>query len=131
MMKKFADKNRKALFGVILAAALALAAAPAMAQPGYGGAAQQGQPAPQEFDAATLQKFASVNAELAVIQSAFAQKLKGVQDQETAMAMQQEMNSEMVRAVQNKGLDVPTYNAIANQMSVDEELRNKVEKMKE
>ena len=136
-MKKFADKNRKALFGVVLAAALALAAAPAMAQPGYGGeqgAAQQGmqaqQPAKQDFDQPTLQKFASASAELGKIQTAFAQKLKGVQDQEEARGMQQKMHDEMVNAVQDKGLQVQEYNAIANQMSVDAELRKKVEQMR-
>jgi hypothetical protein len=129
MMKKIAARNRKTLFAVAFATALTLAAAPAMAQPGQAAAQQAQQPAAQEFDEADLQKFASVNTELAEIRSSFTQKLNGVQDQETAMAIQQEMNNEMVKAVQNKGLEVRTYNAIANQMSVDEELRKKVEQM--
>jgi hypothetical protein len=39
------------------------------------------------------------------------------------------MGGKMVMAVQNKGLEVETFNAIANQMGVDEQLRSKVETM--
>jgi hypothetical protein len=133
-MKKFAEKIRKPLFFTILAAALAMMAVPAMAQSDGGnagqGATQQSLEGQQRhFDELTLKKFATANVELGMIQNEFAQKLQGIQDQEKAMELQKEMGEKMVTAVQNKGLDVETYNAIANQMSVDEQLRSKVETM--
>ncbi len=133
-MKKFAEKTRKTLFFTVLAAALAMIAVPAMAQTGGGnagqGATQQSMEGQQRhFDESTLKKFAMANVELGKIQNDFAQKLQGTQDQEKAMALQKEMGEKMVTTVQNKGLDVETYNAIANQMSVDEQLRSRLEKM--
>lgn len=144
-MFSFVQKNRKALFGTIFAALLALTASPAMAQSGnYGsgnagqGAAQgaqgaQGaqQPAKQDFDDQTLEKFAAASAELSTIQDKYSEKLQGVQDREKAMNIQREMNEEMVQVVQDKGIDVQEYNAIANQMSADPELKSKVDKMVE
>ncbi|MCA1796715.1 MAG: DUF4168 domain-containing protein [Geobacteraceae bacterium] len=39
------------------------------------------------------------------------------------------MNDKMISVVDNSDIDVETYNYIANQMNVDEELRNKVQSM--
>lgn len=133
-MKKLAEKIRKPLFFTILAAALAMMAVPAMAQSDGGnagqGATQQSMEGQQRhFDELTLKKFATANVELGMIQNEFAQKLQGIQDQEKAMALQKEMGGKMVMAVQNKGLEVETFNAIANQMGVDEQLRSRVETM--
>jgi hypothetical protein len=133
-MKKLAEKIRKPLFFTILAAALAMMAVPAMAQSDSGnagqGATQQSMEGQQRhFDELTLKKFATANVELGMIQNEFAQKLQGIQDQEKAMALQKEMGGKMVMAVQNKGLEVETFNAIANQMGVDEQLRSRVETM--
>ncbi|MFO7983442.1 MAG: DUF4168 domain-containing protein [Desulfuromonadales bacterium] len=165
-MFSFVQKNRKALFGTIFAALLALTASPAMAQSGnYGsgnagqgaaqgqGAADQGaagqgaagqgaagqgaagqgaqQPAKQDFDDQTLEKFASASVELGTIQDKYSEKLEGVQDREKAMNIQREMNEEMVQVVQDKGIDVQDYNAVANQMSADPELQSKVDKLVE
>jgi hypothetical protein len=106
------------------------AVAPALAQTGYGdGAAAQQQMGQQEFDDKTLQKFVDATAALGSIQDSFAKKLEGVQDQEEAMSIQRKMNEKMVSAVQDKGLEVQTYNAIANQMGVNGELRDKVNAM--
>ena len=134
-MMNFAQKNRKSLLGILFAAALALTAGPAMAQPGYGGGdAGQGaaqQPAQQDFDEQTLDKFASASVELGKIQQEFSQKLEGVQDREKAMTLQREMNEKMVQVVQDKGIDVQTYNAVANQLGADPELKSKIDKMVE
>ena len=106
------------------------AVAPALAQPGYGdGAAARQQMGQQGFGDATLQKFVAATAALGSIQDSFAQKLEGVQDQEEAMKIQRKMNENMVSAVQDEGLEVQTYNAIANQMGVNGELRDKVNSM--
>jgi hypothetical protein len=107
---------------------------PAMAQSG-GGSTEQGATQQRmgeqhrQFDEPTLKKFAAANIELGKIRNNFAQKLQGVQDQDKAMALQKEMGTKMMEAVQNKGLDVATYNAIANQMGADEQLRSRMETM--
>lgn len=139
-MNKFSDKKRKTLFtAVIVMAALTLTAFPAMAQTGAGGAQggqqsyQQGmqgqQPGTQNFDDQTLEKFASATVQVGNIQSDFGQKLQGVQDREKATEMQREANQKMIEAVQNSGLDVETYNDIASQMNLDQQLKNKVDQM--
>lgn len=136
-MKKFTCVNRKLFVSAFVSAALALTVTPALAQPGYGGAsagqepAQQQampgqQPAAQNFDDGTLMKFASAAVALGEIQNDFTERLKGVQDQQKAMELQEKANEQMVEAVQESGLQVKTYNAIANQMSTDEELRQKM-----
>lgn len=125
--------NRKARFLSAVALSLAMAATPAMAQSGSNqGAATQQQMQQQQqqqqlnLDDATLQNFVAATSALGDIQVDFAQRLEGIQDQKKAMDIQKEMNEKMVKAVQDAGLEVQTYNAIANQMSVDEELKNKV-----
>ncbi|MFN2365463.1 MAG: DUF4168 domain-containing protein [Desulfurivibrionaceae bacterium] len=131
-MKKMTSTTLKAALFTAVTLSLALAAAPAMAQPDYGsGAAAPGQAQQQNFDDATVQKFVTATAELGKIQDKFAQRLEGVQDQEEAMEIQQEINEKMVKAVEKSGLDVRTYNAFANKMNADEEFRNKVTKMQE
>ncbi|MDR9500681.1 MAG: DUF4168 domain-containing protein [Desulfurivibrionaceae bacterium] len=127
-MKKMTSTNRKARFLSAVALSLALAATPAMAQSGsnQGAATQQQMQQQLNFDDATLQNFVAATGALGDIQVDFAQRLEGVQDQKKAMDIQKEMNEKMVKAVQDAGLEVQTYNAIANKMSVDEELKNKV-----
>ncbi|MDZ7642011.1 MAG: DUF4168 domain-containing protein [Desulfurivibrio sp.] len=87
---------------------------------------EQGQPQQQDFDQATLQNFADASVELQSIQEEYAGRLEGVQDQDKAIEIQQQANKEMVGAVKDVGLDVQTYNAIANQMNTDPELNEQV-----
>ena len=93
----------------------------AQQDPGMGGAA-----APQEFDESTLQSFATASVALQDIQEEYANRLDGVQDQEKAIELQQEANEKMVSTVEEEGIDVQTYNAIANEMNVDEELNAQI-----
>ncbi len=122
------SSTRKILVGIALASVLALAATPAMAQPQYA----QGQPPQgmaQEFDAQTLDKFANAAVEMGQIQNEFAAKLQGVQDEGEAIQMQEEASRKMVQAVEAQGLDVQTYNQIANQAAVDPELKNRLDQL--
>jgi len=120
------------LAGAIFALLLALPGL-VMAYPGAGGGggAQQGpgmggEAPPQDFDDATLQSFAAVSVELQGIQQEYADRLEGVQDQDRAIELQREANEKMVETVENAGLDVQTYNAVANAMNTDPELNAKV-----
>ncbi|KIH78144.1 protein of unknown function [Geoalkalibacter ferrihydriticus] len=121
-------KSRKVLFAGALIASLALAATPALAQPGYGAAPAE-QATSQQFDAQTLDQFAEAAIALSEIQEEFAEQLHGVQDQEQAMAMQEQINEKMVQSVQEQGLEVQTYNAIANQMNADPQLQAQVQQL--
>ena len=129
-MRTTTKQTHTALKSTAFAALLALIASPVMAQSsGAGNAAQQAAAAEQNFDSKTLQKFAVASVELDGIQKDYANKLEGVQDQEKAMEIQKQTNERMVKAVQETGLEVATYNAIAQKMAKDPQLRGKVEKM--
>jgi len=114
-------------FFVMLILAMAV---PAVAQEGYDpNAAAQNQAEAPVLDDKTLEKFVSAVKDLGEIRNEFVVQLQGVQDENKAREIQEEMNQKMLSAVESAGLDVPTYNYIANQMNVDENLRNKVEAM--
>ncbi|MFP4070510.1 MAG: DUF4168 domain-containing protein [Desulfovibrionales bacterium] len=137
-MNVFTPSISKFMAGIFFLAALLVVSLPAMAQSQYGAGEQgenpgleQSQPAPQ-LDDQTLTNFAAATIELGNIQNEFAKELQSVQDREKAMEIQQEMQQQMITALEDEGLDVETYNAIANQMNVDEDLRNSVtEKIQE
>lgn len=115
-----------------LVAVSVLAVTPVFAQTDYSGQAtaeQQMQTQQQNFDETTLNNFATTVVELGEIQDRFSQRLQGAQDQEEAVEIQQRMNDEMIDTVHSQGLDVETYNAIANQMSVNPEFQQRVEQM--
>ncbi len=117
------------VMALFLTVALLMTAGPVLAQTGQGspqGMMNEGAPA-QEFDQPTLEKFAAAATDLRDIRGAYTQKLQGVQDQEKAMDIQREMGEKMVSAVKQKGLNVETYNEIANQLAVDPQLQRRVE----
>jgi|AntRauTorckE6833_2_1112554.scaffolds.fasta_scaffold16471_2 hypothetical protein len=106
------------------------------AQPDY--AQDQGQAQSQatmkgaeqmEIDDSTLEQFVGVAQDLGEIRDEYVKKFEGIEDQQKAQSLQAEMNDKMISVVDNSDIDVETYNYIANQMNVDEELRNKVQSM--
>lgn len=116
----------RALF-MLLVLALAV---PAVAQQSYDpNAAMQSQTEEPTLDDATLENFVAAAVELGEIRNEFVVQLQGVQDEDKAREIQEEMNQKMLSAVDEAGIDVPTYNYIANQMNTDEQLRNKIEGM--
>ena len=104
---------------------------PAVAQQDYdpNAAMQQGQGTTPALDNETLENFVSAAKELGEIRDEFVVRLQGVQDENKAREIQEEMNQKMLSAVDESGIDVPTYNYIANQMNTDEQLRNKIQEM--
>ncbi|MDF1615649.1 DUF4168 domain-containing protein [Desulfurivibrio dismutans] len=132
MSKQVATIESKGISKGLLAGALfiLLLAVPGlvMAYPGSGGG-QPGmgeQAAPQDFDQSTLQSFAVASVHLQEIQQEYAGQLEGVQDQEKAIELQRQANEEMVATVEEEGLDVQTYNAIANAMNTSPELHAQI-----
>jgi hypothetical protein len=116
---------RQRVLWLVLPLTLVLAV-PALAQtaPGMGQA-----PPAREFDRSTLKSFAQASVKLQGIQQEYGARLRNVQDQDTAMKLQEEANVAMLSAVEGCGLDAQTYNAIANQMNVSPDLRERVETM--
>jgi len=122
--------------GILLLVTILLLSLPAWAQ-AYGDGKQQnagqkqtsGQTQGQNFDTQTLQKFADSANKLQSIQQQFAKRLKGVKDKNKAKNIQKKMEGKMIKAVKSNGMDVKTYNAIANRMQQDKQLRQKVQQL--
>lgn len=133
---KIQHQRLATLGGFLLLATILLLSLPAWAQ-AYGDSKQQnagqkqasGQQQGQSFDTQTLQKFADSANKLQSIQREFAKKLKGVKDKNKAKNIQKKMEGKMIKAVKNNGMDVKTYNAIANRMQQDKQLRQKVQQL--
>ncbi len=107
-----------------------MAFTPAVAQQDYDpNAAMQNQTEEPKLDDETLENFVDAAKALGEIRSEFVVQLQGVQDENKAREIQEEMNQKMLSAVNSSGIDVPTYNYIANQMNTDQQLRSKVEGM--
>lgn len=103
-----------------------------------GQAQQGGQPQGQGFapDAAAtevseeeLEKFASAHKQVEEIREKFVEEAQSADDPEKVAEVQMNMQQEMVQAVQDEGLDVGTYNRIAQMLPYDDELRQRVEGM--
>lgn len=124
-------KNPVSLFVSALLSLLVLAlAVPAVAQQNYDpNAGMQNQAEQPKLDDETLENFVAAAKELGEIRNEFVVQLQGVQDENRAREIQEEMNQKMLSAVDEAGIDVPTYNYIANQMNTDQQLRSKIEGM--
>ena len=129
-MQSLSKMNVSSLISALFFMLILGMAIPAVAQEAYDpSAVAQSQTEAPAIDDNTLEKFVAAVKDLGEIRNEFVVKLQGVQDENKAREIQEEMNQKMLSAVDEAGLDVPTYNYIANQMNVDEDLRNKVESM--
>src|SRR5690625_6208253 len=61
-----------------------------------------------------LEQFADAQVEIGSIQEDYSAKLMETEDPEEARELQQEAQDEMTTAVEDAGLDVETFNSIAN-----------------
>jgi hypothetical protein len=83
-------------------------------------------PQQQTFSNEEIQKFVQANQHLDEIRDTYSAKMQETESQEEIHAIQQEANEKMVHKVQEVGLDVQTFNAIANASSQDPNLRRKI-----
>jgi len=107
----------------IFAAALALSGT-AVAQQ----ALEQPQAATNVSDA-DLERFAVARDSIVSIQEDYSARLQGAGDPEEAGKLQQQANEEMIGAVQEAGLDVESFNAIAMALQGNPELQKKLEEV--
>ncbi|MFO7930594.1 MAG: DUF4168 domain-containing protein [Thermodesulfobacteriota bacterium] len=127
--------QRKTMWKVItMAAALCfLAAAPLAAQEGdqeqqeyeY----QQPEQTAEDFSDSDLEKFAQAQTEVDDIRSEYSDELSGVEDTEKARELQDKYADQMVKAIEDAGLDVQTYNEISMALQNDPELQEKIDEM--
>lgn len=79
------------------------------------------------FERSEKEAFAVAFVDVNEIRNRYAASLEGTQSQEQAMDIQQEANMAMLRAIEERGLGVDTYNAIATAAGRDEELANELQ----
>ncbi|SEG72014.1 DUF4168 domain-containing protein [Marinobacterium lutimaris] len=124
--------------GTGLALAAALLTAPALQAQESNGQQSTGQEAQQysapasqqpqvEVDDATVAKFADAYGEVVALQNDFSTRLQNIEEPTEAQALQEEVQSEMINVVREKGFSVQEYNAIAQRVSQDPELQAQLE----
>ncbi len=102
---------------------------PPQQQQGYPQQEQQYQAAPAEFSDRDLEKFAQAREGVEKVRADYSEKLGGVQDPDQAQQLQAEATDKMVEQVEDAGLEVTTYNAIAVAMQQDPQLRQRIDGM--
>ena len=126
-MKKFLTS------ATISLAMLAGAPAIAQAQQTTGQSAQSpAQPATQQqtnFDDQKLRQFVEAQSGINDIRDEYMQKIEAADSQERAQELQMEANDEMVSVIDDAGLDIPTYNAIATAYNSEPDVRERVDSL--
>lgn len=77
-----------------------------------------------------LEQFAAALDEIESINDEFVAELEQAENQEEAQELQIAAQSEMVEAVENSGLSVEEYNAIAYRMQNDPEIQERIEDLR-
>ncbi|MBE0485043.1 DUF4168 domain-containing protein [Marinobacter sp.] len=126
----------KLLISVTASLAL-LAAAPAMAQQssqqdaaasqgsGYADPAAGAQSA--DYNDAELNQFVEAQNGVMEVREDYIAKIEAADSQQEAQELQMEANDHMVSVIEDAGMDIPTYNAIATAYSSDPEVRNRID----
>lgn len=80
-----------------------------------------------DFDDAELRKFVEAQSGINDIRDEYMAKIEDAGSQEEAQELQIEANDEMVSVIEDAGLDIPTYNAIATAYNSEPSVRNRVD----
>lgn len=124
-------KRMTALFSAaLLSAGLMTATAHAQEDAATQSADQAQATAPaQDFSDAQLQQFADASKEIAVLSQDYTKRLQEAEGEEAQQEVRMEANEEMVKVVEDSGLDVDTFNAIGQAIQQDPELMQRVQEM--
>ncbi len=79
------------------------------------------------FNDAELRKFVEAQDGINEIRDEYMAKIEEADSQEKAQELQMEANDEMVSVIEDAGLDIPTYNAIATAYNSEPSVRNRVD----
>ncbi len=82
-----------------------------------------------EFSDEQLNQFVEAQSEVMEIRNEYVQQIESTEDREEAMALEQEGNEMMIEAVEDTGLSVDTYSAIAQAASDNQDLAQRIESM--
>ena len=107
-----------------LALGFAVAAVPAHAED-----TDPAQPQSPELSDETLEQFTDAMAEVRSIGQEYSDRIANAEGAEEAQALQRDAQEEMMSAVEEAGLSVQQYNAIAQRMNQDPELMERVQDM--
>lgn len=124
---------------VTVTASLALlATAPALAQEnqqspattgtssGYSDPAAAGSQSTNYTDA-ELKQFIEAQSGIMEVREQYIEKIESADSQQKAQELQMEANDEMVSVIEDEGMDIPTYNAIATAYSSEPKVRNRID----
>lgn len=80
-----------------------------------------------DYTDAELKKFVEAQNGINEIREEYMEKIEAADSQEKAQELQMEANDEMVTVIEDAGLDIPTYNAIATAYNSEPKVRNRVD----
>lgn len=124
-------KRMTALFSAALLSAGLMSATANAQEDSAANVAEQSQAAVpvQDFSDAQLQQFADASKEIAVLSQEYTERLQSTEDEEAQQEVRLEANEEMVKVVEESGLDVDTFNAIGQAIQQNPELMQRVQEM--
>lgn len=119
-------KKMNLLTAVFTLSLLLMTAIPALAQDDqYQENAESGNMGTEtEITDSQLEKAAEAYSNVAKISKEFQASIQGVEDQDKIGELQEDANNKMIKAIEDAGLEVETYNTVLEQIRSDEELRS-------
>lgn len=79
------------------------------------------------YNDAELKKFVEAQSGINDIRDEYMNKIESSDSQEKAQKLQMEANDKMVAVIEDAGLDIPTYNAIATAYNSEPKVRNRID----
>lgn len=98
---------------------------PAQQQANPTAGAEQG----ASFEDAELRQFVDAQSGINEIRDEYMAKIEEASSQEQAQELQIEANDKMVSVIEDAGLDIPTYNAIATAYNSESGVRDRIDSM--
>jgi uncharacterized protein DUF4168 len=114
---------------IVLAGAITLGVAVSMQAQDYKPPQQQPPTQQPELSQSQLESFASAVLQVREIRSKWQSRMQGAENAEKAQELQAQAATEMASAVEEKGLTVETYNAIATAARDNPELAVRIAKL--
>ena len=118
-----------------LALALGLSGAQALAQDYGSGEEGQQDPGmeqsqkPADFSDEELQQFVNLQDRIGEIREEYVSQIEAAESEDKARQLQQEAQSEMVSAIEDAGMSVQEYNAIAVAYNSNPDIQKRVDEM--
>ncbi|WP_029652739.1 DUF4168 domain-containing protein [Marinobacter daepoensis] len=80
-----------------------------------------------DYSDAELKQFIEAQTGVMEVREQYIEKIESADSQQEAQELQMKANDEMVTAIEEVGIDIPTYNAIATAYSSEPKVRNRVD----